>query len=321
MMKRRVDLLLLLLFGLLGSAAAADFSMSWGPSQPGEGWPDPPARQGSYLGINISNVAPDRAQSLKLKNASGAEVTMVDQDAPAGKAGLREHDVIVGFNGNQVENEDQLRNFVRQTPPGSTVTLAFMRAGQAMNAQVTLADRTLFASSIFLHAAPPAMPAMPRFPAMPDFDLPAINILHLGPTGAVLENLTPQLCEYFGVRNGRGGVLVRSVERGSPAAAAGLKAGDVIVRVEKNAVADINDWLRTTQGHSGPTALTVVRNKREVNLSISMPGRNRRSSLLPSDWPAGWQREFEALQVEGTRLLSKLSGGAEQSPGDACLPI
>jgi predicted metalloprotease with PDZ domain len=282
-MKRRIDLLLILLFGLLGSAAAAaaDLSMPWGPPQPGQDWPDPHARQGSYLGINICNVAPDRVQFLKLKHASGAEVTMVDQDAPAGKAGLREHDVIVGFNGNQVENEDQLRNFVRQTPPGSTVTLAFMRAGQAMNAQVTLADRTLFASSIFLHAAPPAMPAMPRFPAMPDFDLPAINILHLGPTGAVLENLTPQLCAYFGVRNGHGGVLVRSVESGSPAAAAGLKAGDVIVRVEKDAVADINDWLRAMHGRSGPTALTVVRDKREVNLSISMPGRNRHSSLLP----------------------------------------
>jgi hypothetical protein len=46
-------------------------------------------------------------------------------------------------------------------------------------------------------------------------------------------------------------------------------------------VADINDWLRAMHGRSGPTALTVVRNKREVNLSISMPGRNRHSSLLP----------------------------------------
>jgi hypothetical protein len=50
-------------------------------------------------------------------------------------------------------------------------------------------------------------------------------------------------------------------------------------------------------GRAGSIALTVVRNKREVNLSISMPGRNHRSSLLPSDWPPGWQREFGALQT------------------------
>lgn len=289
-MKRRICLPLILLFGLLGPVAAA-----------GQDWPDPPARHGSYLGITIRNVTPDRAQALKLKSAAGAEVTMVDQDAPAGKAGLREHDVIVGFNGNQVENDDQLRDLVRQTPPGSTVTLGYVRGGQAMSVQVTLADRAQFANSMFLHVAPPAMHGFPGFPALPDFELPFINTLHLGQTGAVLENLTPQLCEYFGVKNGRGGVLVRSVESGSPAAAAGLKAGDVIVRVEKDAVADIRDWLRAARGHSGPTALTIVRDRREVNLSINMPGRNRRSSMLPP----GWQREFEALQKELEQLRSQ----------------
>jgi predicted metalloprotease with PDZ domain len=291
-MKRRIGLLLILGFGLLGSAAAVDFSLPWEPAQPGQDWPDQAARQGSYLGITIRNVAPDRVQSLKLKHASGAEVTMVDQDAPACKAGLREGDVIVGFNGNQVENEDQLRNLVRRTPPGSTVTLNFMRGGQAMNVRVTLADRAQVANSILLREAPQAMPAFPSFPAMPDFEMPAINMLYFGPTGIVLENLTPQLCEYFGVRNGRGGVLVRSVERGGPAATAGLKAGDVIVRVEKNAVADINDWLRAMQDRGGPTALTVVRNKRQLNLSIKVPGRNRQSSLLPSEWPSSWKHEF-----------------------------
>jgi predicted metalloprotease with PDZ domain len=304
-MKRRIDLLLMLLC-LLASAAGSPLP---GPPQPGRDWPEPPVRPGSYLGINISNVAPDQVQSLKLKNASGAEVTMVDQDAPAGKAGLREHDVIVGFNGNPVADEAQLRNFVRQTPPGSTVTLDYMRGGQAMKVQVTLADRMQFAHSMFFREAPPAMHGFPGFPPMPDFDMPAINMLHFGPTGAVLENLTPQLCEYFGVRNGGGGVLVRSVERGSPAEAAGVKAGDVIVRVEKDTVTDIRDWLRAMHGRSGPVAITVIRDRREVNLSISMPGRNRRSSRLPADWPAGWQRGYSALLMQMEQLRSKLNGG------------
>jgi S1-C subfamily serine protease len=274
-MKRRSHLLLILLVGLLASAAA------------GQGWPEPPPRHGAYLGLNIRNVSPDRVQSLKLKSALGAEVTMVDQDAPAGKAGMREHDVVVGFNGSPVEDRDQLRNFVRQTLPGSAVTLSVMRDGQAMNVQVTLANRAQSSNPRLMHEAPPATPAFPRVPSTPDFEVPLTNTLHLGPTGAVLENLTPQLCEFFGVKNGRGGVLVRSVESGSPAAAGGLKAGDVVVRVEKDAVADIRDWLRATRGRAGPTALTVVRDKREVNLSISMPGRSRRSSLLPSGRPPG----------------------------------
>jgi predicted metalloprotease with PDZ domain len=279
---------------LLGSAAAS--ALPVGSPQPGQ--EDSVPQQGSYLGINIGNVPPGQVALLKLKNASGAEVTMVDQDAPAGQAGLREHDVIVAFNGNPVANEDQLRNFVRRTPPGSTVTLDYMRGGQAMRVQVTLGDRMQIAHSRFLQEMAPAMHDFPPF-LVPDFDMPPINMLHFGPTGTVLENLTPQLCEYFGIRNGGGGVLVRSVEKGSPAETAGLKAGDVIVRVEKDTVTDIGDWLRTMHGRSGPTAITVIRERREVNLSIGLPGRNRHSSL-PSGWPAGLQPGYEAwlTQIE-----------------------
>ncbi len=304
-MKRRIEFLMMLLFGLLGSAAAAASAM------PGQDWPEPPG-QGSYLGINVRNLAPGQAQLLKLKNDSGAEVTIVDQDAPAGKAGLREHDVIIGFNGHPVENREQLLNFVRRTPPGSTVTLDYVRDGQAMRVRVTLADREQTARIRILqeilreHDTPPAMPGFPGFPPMPDFDIPAINIVivHLDPTGAVLENLTPQQCEYFGVRNGGGGVLVRSVEKGSPAAAAGLKAGDVIVRVEKETVTDIRDWLRTMYGRGGPTAITVIRDKREVNLSLN-PGRSRRSSLMLPDWPARWQHCYNVLLKEMGRFRSR----------------
>jgi S1-C subfamily serine protease len=305
-MKRRNEFLMILLVGLLGSAAAAAAS-----AMPGQDWSDSP-RQGSYLGINVRNLSQGQAQLLKLKNDSGAEVTIVDQDAPAGKAGLREHDVIIRFNGNPVENGDQLLNFVRQTPPGSNVVLDYMRDGQALRVRLILADREQIARQKFLqeflreHDTPPAMQGFPGFPPMPDFDMPAVNIVivHLDPTGAVLENLTPQQCENFGVRNGGGGVLVRSVEKGSPAAAAGLKAGDVIVRVEKATVTDIRDWLHTMRSRGGPTAITVIRDKREVNLSINA-GRNRRSSLMPPDWLAGWQYCRNVLLKELGRIRSR----------------
>src|SRR5215469_9815198 len=62
----------------------------------------------SYLGVDIRDVTPERASALKLKEERGVEITMVDADAPAGKAGLREHDVILAFNGTAVEGEEQL---------------------------------------------------------------------------------------------------------------------------------------------------------------------------------------------------------------------
>src|SRR5712692_2735962 len=95
----------------------------------------------SYLGVDITDVSADRLSALKLKEERGVEVTMVDQDAPAGKAGLKEHDVILEFNGSAVESEEQLRRLIRETPPGRTVTLGVSRDGSPMKISVKLADR------------------------------------------------------------------------------------------------------------------------------------------------------------------------------------
>src|SRR2546429_6301733 len=95
---------------------------------------------GSYLGVDISDVTSERLAALKLKDERGVEVTMVDQDAPAGKAGLKEHDVILEFNGTAVESEEQIRRLIREVPPGRTVTLGTSRDGNPMKIRVQLAD-------------------------------------------------------------------------------------------------------------------------------------------------------------------------------------
>jgi serine protease Do len=77
----------------------------------------------SYLGVDTRDVTADRLTDLKLKEEHGVEVTLVDQDAPAGKAGVKEHDVILSINGNQVESVEQLRRMIREIPPGRTVNL------------------------------------------------------------------------------------------------------------------------------------------------------------------------------------------------------
>ena len=80
-------------------------------------------RSGSYLGIGAAEVTSERAKALSLKEERGVEITMVDADAPAGKAGLREHDVILDFNGTAVESEEQIRRLIREVPPGRTVAI------------------------------------------------------------------------------------------------------------------------------------------------------------------------------------------------------
>src|SRR3954468_16695553 len=77
----------------------------------------------SYLGIDTQDVTPQRVAPLKLKEERGVEVLTVDQDAPAGKAGLKEHDVILEFNGTRVEGVENLRRMIHEVPPGRTATL------------------------------------------------------------------------------------------------------------------------------------------------------------------------------------------------------
>src|SRR5579863_9677032 len=96
---------------------------------------------GSYLGVDTRDLTPDRLSALHLKDERGVEVTMVDQDAPAGKAGLKENDVILTMNGNDVQSVEQLRRMIRETPPGRVVTLGISRDGQMMTLKVELGDR------------------------------------------------------------------------------------------------------------------------------------------------------------------------------------
>src|SRR6202035_677192 len=96
---------------------------------------------GSYLGVDTRDVTPDRLAALQLKDERGVEVTMVDQDAPAGKAGLKEQDVILTLNGADVQSVEQLRRMIRETPPGRVVTLGVSRDGQMLSIKVELGDR------------------------------------------------------------------------------------------------------------------------------------------------------------------------------------
>src|SRR5580692_3594289 len=96
---------------------------------------------GSYLGVDTRDITPDRLAALHLKDERGVEVTMVDQDAPAGKAGLQEHDVILTLNGTDLQSVEQLRRMIRETPPGRVVALGISRNGQPLTLKIELADR------------------------------------------------------------------------------------------------------------------------------------------------------------------------------------
>src|SRR3984893_18366707 len=118
-------------------------AQSWSVDPPAQPWglSSEDSGTGAYLGVDISDVTTDRLGALKLKEEKGVEVTMVDQDAPAGKAGIKEHDVILTMNGAPVESKTQLQRMIHETPAGRVVSLGLSRDGQPMSIKVQLADR------------------------------------------------------------------------------------------------------------------------------------------------------------------------------------
>ncbi len=226
----------------------------------------------SYLGVDIADVTSERVSTLKLKEEQGVEVTMVDQDAPAGKAGIKEHDVILTMNGTTVESAAQLRRMIRETPPGRVVTLGLSRDGQPVTVKVQLADR----QKEYAYSGPKMKDFHVEIPEihMPEIDIPSFNMViatSSARSGLTVENITPQLGEFFGVKNGNG-VLVRSVEKASRAEKAGLRAGDVIVKVNDEPVHDTSDFTHAVRSRKGGSvSVGVVRDKKEQNLNLTLP--------------------------------------------------
>src|ERR1035441_7373360 len=118
--------------GAVGSATAQFFMGGSGaPTRGGQG----------YLGVDLRDVTADQLGALKLKEARGAEIILVDHDAPAGKAGLREHDVVLQMNGQAIDGEDQIRKMLHECPPGKAITLVVSRDGQQMTVTTQMANR------------------------------------------------------------------------------------------------------------------------------------------------------------------------------------
>jgi hypothetical protein len=169
---------------------------------------------------------------------------------------------------------------IHETPPGRVINLGLSREGQPLSVQVKLAER----ANKFAFKMPP-MPPMPRV-NIQDMDIPvSVVVVHSAlHSGLMIENLTPQLGDYFGAKNGNG-VLVRSVEKGSRAEKAGFRAGDVIVRVDKEPVHDASDFSSALRSHRGSSSVAIglIRDKREQTITLTLPQPKQSGVLLDEE--------------------------------------
>ncbi len=284
-----------------GPAHAGPHRSSFLGGQTGERLPGParPGQRLGYLGVSLRDLDAAESTRLRPRNATGAMIVTVDRDAPSWTAGLRPHDIIVEFNGQPVDGLDMLRKRLRECSAGELITLRIQRGEGEMSFSVTMGDQDAIAqdalnrhlrsstfapepslstrdgASGFVSTQAPPPPA----PATASRGVASTLLDALIPggtyTGLEVDPLSPQLASFFGV-HAHGGLLVTAVNANSPAAEAGLTAGDVIVRARSIPVSSRGDLARSLhEVKEGAVPLAVLRNHQEMTVNL-LPRKRRK---------------------------------------------
>ena len=219
-------------------------------------------------------------------NTEGVIVDEVERDSPAGKAGITRGDTILEFDGERVRSVRQFQRLVQETPGDRSVQALLLRGSQRTTVSITPERRSWNGDFDYAPRAPlpPDPPATPRarqfvLPDMRDFQVFSLRGGE-GRLGVSVEALTDQLGDYFGVKEG---VLVRSVRDDSPAAAAGIHAGDIIVAVNGRHVDEPSDVSGEIARADTTLTLDIVRDRKSQTVKVTLPERetwSRKRTIL-----------------------------------------
>lgn len=252
---------------------------------------------GSYLGVQAKDISRENMAQFGLSQVRGVAVEKVLENSPAAKAGLLDNDVILRFNGEEVTSVRKLTRLIGEVAPDHTVSLTVLRNGAERQFDVVLVKREgprVFAGDFKFEGFPP-LPAMPDFKEFPKGELPDIRVFpaprpgnpesFIWSTGSnrrigvSVSSLNKQLGDYFGVADGNG-LLINNVRENSPAAAAGLRAGDVIIEVDGRQIKESFDLARAiNEKKDGELlTLTIIRNKTRQTITV-MPEKAKDGAL------------------------------------------
>jgi serine protease Do len=201
-----------------------------------------------WLGVSIQEVTSDLAEEFGVKDLKGALVSGVMKGSPAEKAGLKQGDVILKFNGKDVDDTGHLRNMVSQTPLGTRVTVKVLRNKKELDIDVTVAE----------------LPKKAGETGGNDDEENDTQEESNALSGVTVRELTPALAKRFGLDEDESGVLAVRVDPGSRAFDAGVRPGDLILQINQKDV-DTLDAYRKAAGKIRPKdrALLLIRRRGE----------------------------------------------------------
>ena len=226
------------------------------------------AKKRGWLGVAIQEMTPSLQEALNAGDQWGLVITEVMDDSPAERAGLREEDIILKYDGKPVTRFDELARLVRRTRPGTEVTLVILRDGKQMEIRVKIGKRPRRETNVFLWRGPGK----------------TIEIRGGHPRlGVRVHDLDKDLASYFDV-DAYEGVLVLEVMEDSPAEEAGLKAGDVILRIDDEKVRDADDLrdILADYDEGDEVTLEIVRHGKRQSITVTLEGKGFFSSF---SWP------------------------------------
>ena len=191
-----------------------------------------------YLGVSIQSITPTLADEFKLKEVHGALVSDVMPDSPAAKAGIKDGDVVLNFNGKKVADSRHLQLEVADVKPGSTVPMEVLRNGEKQTLQVTVKQL-------------PGTEQLAENNSDSSADTGTLN-------GVGVGDLDQQARTQFNIPKNVSGAIITQVDPSSPSADAGLKPGDVIEEINHHAVKDANDAVSLTTSPTDKRTLLRV---------------------------------------------------------------
>ena len=219
-----------------GSFAGAGFAI---PSQIVKSVSDQLITSGAvhhgYLGISMNDVTPENSSFFNLPDATGAIVSQVTPDSPAGHAGLKSGDVLRELNGKKIVNGSALQVAVSQVTPGTNISLGILRDGKPQTVQIKVGE---------FHGNSEVAGNS------------GSSSQQKGKLGIAVDNLTSDVRQQLNIPDQVNGAAIRSVRPGSPAEDAGLAPGDVIVEVNRHPVQNAEGFAN--QVHSAPAGKDIL---------------------------------------------------------------
>ncbi|MCK9419300.1 MAG: DegQ family serine endoprotease [Nitrospirae bacterium] len=208
-----------------------------------------------WLGVSIQEVTSDLADEFGVKDQKGSLVSSVMKGSPAEKAGIKQGDVILQYNGKLVEDTGHLRNMVSQTPINTTVKVTLLRDKKEVVVEVVIAE----------------LPKKLADASSPENEAEENNAKESSAlAGLVVRELTPDLAQRFGFEENEKGVVVVKIEPGSKLFEVGIRPGDIILQINQKNIASLDEYKRIASKIKAEERLLLLLRRKGHDLFVTV---------------------------------------------------